>query len=176
MRATKPPTVGPTSHDMLPTTRRMPNPSWRCSFGRMSAIIAACAGPPTSEKRPTRAGDGEQPRESGHRAERQRAERARQQAEEDQLAAAQPVGQPAADDRPHDARERQQPEQDAGFGHADVERPRNVERKKRKDERAADLVDEVHADNDPEPRRKFVVELPETGHLPEIIAVLGSRF
>ena len=50
--------VGPTSHAMLPTTRRMPKPSWRCSFGRMSAIIAACAGPPTSENSPTSAATG----------------------------------------------------------------------------------------------------------------------
>ena len=36
--------------------------------------------------------------------------------------------------------------------------PRDVEREKRKDERAADLVDEMHADDDPEFFGELVVE------------------
>ena len=96
-------------------------------------------------------GDGKQPRELVHRPERQRAECARDQSEEDQLAAAEPIGQTAADDRSNDARKRQQAQQDAGLRHPHVEFPGDVEREERKGERAADLVDEVHADDDPEP-------------------------
>ena len=120
--------------------------------------------------------NGKQPRELVDRAERQRADCARHQAEENQLSTAKPIGQPAADDRPEDARKRQQSEQDAGLGHPDVELAGDVEREKRKGERAADLVDEMHADDDPEPARKLVVELSEADHRRKIIAVLGSGF
>jgi hypothetical protein len=96
-------------------------------------------------------GGGKQPRELVHRPERQRAERARDQSEEDQLTTAKPVGQTTAHNGSKDARERQQAQQDAGLGHPHVEFPGDVERKEGKGERAADLVDEVDADDDPEP-------------------------
>ena len=172
-RATKPPTVGPTSHAMLPTTRSMPKPSCRCSFGRMSAIIAACAGPPTSENSPTSAAAGNShanrltdPSVSALEALATRPKRI-------SFLTAQPIGQPAADHRPDDARKRQQPEQDAGLGHADAEFLVMYRAKNGKTMRAADLVDEVDDDHDPEPARELVVDLSEADHLLKIIAVQG---
>ncbi len=118
--------------------------------------------------------NGKQPYEPVHRSEQQRAERARHEAEENQLSAPEAIRQPTADNRPEDAGKRQQAEKDTRFSHADVELPGNVERKKREGEGAADFVDEVHADDDPEPSGKLVVEIAKTCHRRKIIAVLGS--
>ena len=109
-------------------------------------------------------GGREQPRETIDGSKRQRAQGARHEAEEDQLSASQPIGQPAADHRSDDARKRQQPEQYAGLGHADAEFLCDVQGEERKDDGAADLVDEVDDDHYPERLRKLVVDGREGKH------------
>ena len=170
VRATNPPIVGPTSQAMLPTTRRMPNPSCRCSFGRMSAIIAACAGPPTSENSPTRAATGNShanrltdPNNSALSALATRPNR---------ISFRRPsrsVSPPPTTDPMMPASE-SSPSRMPASVIPTLNFAGDVERKKRKDERAADLVDEVHADDNPEPARELVVEVAlRIGHASEKI-------
>src|SRR6187397_2274126 len=87
-------------------------------------------------------GGRKQPRESVDRSQRQRAERARNKAEQNQLPPPKPIGQTAADDGSDDSRNRQQSEEDAGFRHPHAELAGDVERKEWEDESAADFIDE----------------------------------
>ena len=53
MFATNPPIVGPMIQERFPTTRKIPNPSCLCFSGRISAIMASCAGWATLDSKPT---------------------------------------------------------------------------------------------------------------------------
>ncbi len=97
--------------------------------------------------------------ESIDHAKRQSTDRAENESDDDDGAPAKPVGQCPANHAAKQAEYREQPEDQAGFGHADAEFLGDVQGEEWKEQRPADPVDEGNAYNNPELARKLVINL-----------------
>ena len=154
MFAKTPPMVGPMIHEKLATTRRMPKPSCRFFYGRKYADKASCAGCELIYNKTTPI------------AKRERANGAKDETKQDQLLAAELVGQCAAEHASNQTKQRRHPKQDARLSHADVESLCDIEGEEGEEKCASDAIYKTDSDDDPKQAWELMISFVKTSEHP----------